>query len=145
MTAFWAGPYATLALATLGADVIHIESVQRPDGMRFGSARTPADDQWWEFGPTFQHANVGKRSVTLDLTRPEGMELLHRLIGVSDALVENFSPRVMDQFGLDWEAVHRLNPPAGHGADARLRTGTDRGATEWASLRPWSRSAACAG
>ena len=110
MTAFWAGPYATLALATLGADVIHIESVQRPDGMRFGSARTPADDQWWEFGPTFQHANVGKRSVTLDLTRPEGMELLHRLIGVSDALVENFSPRVMDQFGLDWEAVHHLNP-----------------------------------
>ena len=110
MTAFWAGPYATLVLATLGADVIHIESMQRPDGMRFGSARTPADDQWWEFGPTFQHANVGKRSVTLDLTRPEGMELLHRLIEVSDALVENFSPRVMDQFGLDWEAVHRLNP-----------------------------------
>ena len=110
MTAFWAGPYGTLVLATLGADIIHIESVQRPDGMRFGSARTPADDQWWEFGPTFQHANVGKRSVTLDLTRPEGMELLHRLIGVSDALVENFSPRVMDQFGLDWGTVHRLNP-----------------------------------
>ena len=110
MTAFWAGPYGTLVLATLGADVIHIESVQRPDGMRFGSARSPADDQWWEFGPTFHHANVGKRSVTLDLTRPEGMELLHRLIGVSDALVENFSPRVIDQFGLDWETVSGLNP-----------------------------------
>ncbi len=109
MTAFWAGPYATLVLATLGADVIHIESMQRPDGMRFGSARTPADDQWWEFGPTFQHANVGKRSVTLDLTRPEGMALLHRLISVSDALVENFSPRVIDQFGLDWDTVHALN------------------------------------
>ena len=110
MTAFWAGPYGTLVLATLGADVIHIESVQRPDGMRFGSARTPADDQWWEFGPTFQHANVGKRSVTLDLTRPEGMALLHRLIEVSDALVENFSPRVIDQFGLDWDTVNNLNP-----------------------------------
>ncbi|MYH95758.1 MAG: CoA transferase [Acidimicrobiia bacterium] len=110
MTAFWAGPYGALVLATLGADVIHIESVQRPDGMRFGSARTPGDDQWWEYGPTFHHANVGKRSVTLDLTRPEGMELLHRLIGVSDALVENFSPRVMDQFGLDWDTVHQLNP-----------------------------------
>ena len=110
MTAFWAGPYGALVLATLGADVIHIESVQRPDGMRFGSARTPADDQWWEYGPTFHHANVGKRSVTLDLTRPEGMDLLHRLIGVSDALVENFSPRVMDQFGLDWDTVHQLNP-----------------------------------
>ena len=110
MTAFWAGPYATLVLASLGADVIHIESVQRPDGMRFGSARTPADDSWWEFGPTFHHANVGKRSVTLDLTRPEGMELLHRLIAVSDALVENFSPRVIDQFGLDWDTVSTLNP-----------------------------------
>ncbi len=110
MTAFWAGPYGTQVLATLGADVIHIESVQRPDGMRFGSARTPADDQWWEFGPTFQHANVGKRSVTLDLTRPEGMALLHRLIEVSDALVENFSPRVIDQFGLDWDTVSKLNP-----------------------------------
>ncbi len=110
MTAFWAGPYATLVLATLGADVIHVESVQRPDGMRFGSARTPADDSWWEFGPTFHHANVGKRSVTLDLTRPEGMELLHRLIEVSDALVENFSPRVIDQFGLDWDTVSTLNP-----------------------------------
>lgn len=110
MTAFWAGPYGTMVLAALGADVIHIESVQRPDGMRFGSARTPADDQWWEFGPTFQHANVGKRSVTLDLTRPEGMALLHRLIEVSDALVENFSPRVIDQFGLDWDTVSNLNP-----------------------------------
>ncbi|MCY3631654.1 MAG: CoA transferase [bacterium] len=109
MTAFWAGPYGALVLATLGADVIHIESVQRPDGMRFGSARTPADDQWWEYGPTFHHANVGKRSITLDLSRPEGMDLLHRLIGISDALVENFSPRVMDQFGLDWDTVHQLN------------------------------------
>lgn len=110
MTAFWAGPYGALVLATLGADVIHIESVQRPDGMRFGSVRTPDDDQWWEYGPTFHHANVGKRSVTLDLTRSEGMDLLHRLIGVSDALVENFSPRVMDQFGLDWDTVRQLNP-----------------------------------
>ncbi len=110
MTAFWAGPYATLMLSLLGADVIHIESVQRPDGMRFGSALTPDNDQWWEHGPTFHHANVGKRSVTLDLTRPEGMELLHRIIEISDALVENFSPRVMDQFALDWDTVHGLNP-----------------------------------
>ncbi|WP_419918167.1 CaiB/BaiF CoA transferase family protein [Candidatus Poriferisocius sp.] len=110
MTAFWAGPYATLVLTALGADVIHIESVQRPDGMRFGSVRNPDDDWWWEFGPTFHHANVGKRSVTLDLTRPEGMELLHRLIGVSDALVENFSPRVIDQFGLNWDVVSEINP-----------------------------------
>ena len=110
LTAFWAGPFSTFTLSTLGADVIHVESVQRPDGMRFGSAREPGDDDWWEFGPTFHAANAGKRSVTLDLTRPEGRGLLRKLIERSDAVVENFSPRVIDQFGLDWETVRSWNP-----------------------------------
>ena len=110
LTAFWAGPYATFALSTIGADVIHVESVQRPDGMRFGSAREPGDGDWWEFGPTFHAANAGKRSVTLDLTRSVGRDLLRRLIEVSDVLVENFSPRVIEQFGLDWDTVRGWNP-----------------------------------
>ena len=110
MTAFWAGPYATYVLACLGADVIHIESVQRPDGMRFGSVKPPGSEDWWEWGPTFQAANAGKRSVTLDLTRAEGKAILRRLIEQCDVLVENFSVRVMDQFGLDWATVHSWNP-----------------------------------
>ncbi len=102
LTAFWAGPYATFALACLGADVIHVESVQRPDGMRFGSSMPPGTEQWWEWGPTFHSANAGKRSITLDLTSTEGRALLRRLVEVSDVVVENFAPRVFDQWGLTW-------------------------------------------
>ncbi len=109
-TAFWAGPAGTHMLAALGADVIKIESVQRPDGMRFTSTAPPSVDQWWEWCPVFHGANTGKRSVTLDLTRPEGVELAKRLIAQADAVMENFSPRVMEGFGLDWPAVREANP-----------------------------------
>lgn len=110
MTAFWAGPYATFALACLGADVVHVESVQRPDGMRFGSSRTPGTDDWWEWGPTFHSANAGKRSITLDLSRDEGRALLRRLVEVSDVLVENYSVRVLEQWGLDADTLASWNP-----------------------------------
>ena len=110
MTAFWAGPYATYTLACLGADVIHVESVQRADGMRFGSVQPPSVDEWWEWGPTFHAANAGKRSITVDLTRDDGRALLRRLIEQSDILVENYSVRVMEQFGLTWDVVHAWNP-----------------------------------
>lgn len=110
LTAFWAGPYATFTLACLGADVIHVESIQRPDGMRYGSVRPPGTEQWWEWGPTFHSANVGKRSITLDLTRAEGHDLLRRLVEVSDVVVENFAPRVFDQWGLTWDTLRSWNP-----------------------------------
>ncbi len=110
LTAFWAGPYATFVLAGLGADVIHIESIQRPDGMRFGTQKSRDAAGWWEFGPTFHSANTGKRSLTLDLTRPRGIDLLLELVKKSDVLIENFSPRVLDNFGLDWEKLCAANP-----------------------------------
>ncbi len=110
LTAFWAGPYATFALACLGADVIHVESIQRPDGMRFGSSRAPGTEQWWEWGPTFHSANTGKRSITLDLTSTDGRSLLRRLVEVSDVVVENFAPRVFDQWGLTWDELRSWNP-----------------------------------
>ena len=110
LTAFWAGPYATFSLACLGADVIHVESIQRPDGMRFGSVRPPGSDQWWEWGPTFHSANAGKRSITLDLTCDSGRAILRRLVEVSDVLVENYSPRVLEQWGLTWDELRSWNP-----------------------------------
>ncbi len=109
-TAFWAGPAATHMLAALGADVIKVESIQRPDGMRFTTTARPSVDRWWEWGPVFNGANAGKRGVTLDMTRPEGVELAKGLVAWADAVVENFSPRVMEGFGLDWEAVAAANP-----------------------------------
>ncbi|MBJ20477.1 MAG: CoA transferase [bacterium] len=112
LTAFWAGPYGSFMLSGLGADVIHVESIQRPDGMRFGTMVTPDTEQWWERGPTFHSANAGKRSLTLDLTRPEGIDLLLALVAQSDVVIENFSPRVMDNFGLDAERIAEANPRA---------------------------------
>ena len=108
-TAWWAGPSATNALAALGADVIKVEATTRPDPMRLMSVRRPPDDQWWEWGPVFHGVNLAKRSVTLDLSSPEGLALFRRLLEQADLLVENFTPRVMDQFGLGWDSVHALN------------------------------------
>lgn len=109
LTAFWAGPAATHVLAALGADVVKVESVQRPDGMRFTTA-APKAERWWEWGPVFHGANTNKRSVTLDLSRPQGVELFERLLAGADALVENFTPRVMENFGLDWDRIAQVNP-----------------------------------
>ncbi len=108
-TAWWAGPVTTAALAALGADVIKVESLTRPDNMRFASTRPSSEDRWWEWGPIFHAANTGKRGVTFDLSRPEGAEMLERLLRTADILVENFTPRVMEQFGFDWDRVHALN------------------------------------
>ncbi len=112
LTAFWAGPHAGLLFAALGADVIHVESIQRPDGMRMGSVKAPSEPRWYEWGPTFHAANLGKRSLTLDLTRPRGLELARQLIAASDVVIENFSPRVMEHFGLGADAVAAANPRA---------------------------------
>jgi len=110
LTAFWAGPYTTSILSDLGADVIKIESVQRPDGMRFaGSVR---NDVLWEWSHVFHGANPGKRDVTLRLDDAEGLKLLKRLIADADVVIENFSARVMPAFGLDDETVKALNPRA---------------------------------
>jgi crotonobetainyl-CoA:carnitine CoA-transferase CaiB-like acyl-CoA transferase len=109
-TAWWAGPSATHVLAALGADVLKIESVKRPDLMRTSSTRPPTEDGWWEWGALFHAANTGKRGVTLDLSRPEGIDIFERLVGSADVLVENYTPRVMEQFGLDWDRLHAINP-----------------------------------
>ncbi|MCU1378619.1 MAG: caib/baif family protein [Acidimicrobiales bacterium] len=101
LTAFWAGPYATHLLATLGADVLKIESPKRPDGMRFATVAKPTDDDWLEYGPTFHGANPGKRSVAIDFSTPSGRELLLDLVAHADVVVENFTPRVLPNAGLD--------------------------------------------
>lgn len=109
-TAWWAGPAATHMLACLGADVIKVESVTRPDLMRYTSVKPPTTEQWWEWGPLFHGNNTTKRGITIDLTTEEGRDLFTRLLPTADVLVENFSPRVMEQFGFGWEQVHAANP-----------------------------------
>ena len=111
-TAFWAGPVATQLLGALGADVIKLEGVRRPDGMRFSAGRPPTWDQWWEWGPVFLCSNNNKRGVSVELSTDTGRAIALELIAASDLVIENFSPRVMANFGLDWDAVTAANPRA---------------------------------
>lgn len=110
LTAFWAGPFASWLMAQFGADVVKVESIQRPDGMRFAGGF--AYDPLWEWSPVYAGANTGKRDITLNLNKEEGMALLHKLIADADVLIENYSARVLDQFGLTLEKVRELNPKA---------------------------------
>jgi crotonobetainyl-CoA:carnitine CoA-transferase CaiB-like acyl-CoA transferase len=110
LTMFWAGPFVAHFLATLGADVIKVESVQRPDGIRLASTQQPAADRWWEWSAMFHAMNAGKRGVTLDLADPRGLALLRELAGRADVLIENFSPRVLDNLGVRYEDLARANP-----------------------------------
>lgn len=110
LTAFWAGPAATHLLAAFGADVVKVESIQRPDGIRYsGGMRTDVDD-WWEYGWVFHAMNTNKRSVTLDLGSDDGRDLFMRLVADADVVIENFSPRVMDHFGLTADVLLAANP-----------------------------------
>ena len=108
-------PYAGGILADLGAEVIKIERTARPDTTRGGAASTvyadnePGEDPWNRTA-TFNVLNRGKKSLTLDLSLPAGRDILRDLIRVSDILTENFTPRVMRGWELDYPNVVKLNP-----------------------------------
>ncbi|OBG86971.1 CoA-transferase [Mycobacterium sp. E3298] len=112
LTTFWAGPCCTHFLAMLGADVIHVESVRRPDGTRLIAGVPVTETQWWERSPIFAALNTNKKDLTLDLQTPRGRELLRRFIATCDVVVENFTPRVLEQIGLDFAAVQAIKPDA---------------------------------
>ena len=110
LTAWWAGPSAAGVLAALGADVIHVESVTRPDGMRMAGGMFFDQPSWWERSAFFLQANTNKRGVTLDLANAECRDLLLRLVDTADVVVENFTPRVLASFDLGWDVLHERNP-----------------------------------
>jgi crotonobetainyl-CoA:carnitine CoA-transferase CaiB-like acyl-CoA transferase len=109
-TSYWAGPYAAQILGFLGADVVKVESVQRPDGTRMGTAYSSVGERPWELAPLFHGANTNKREVTLDFTQPEGLALARRLLATCDVLIENYTPRVLERFGLLDDDLRRTNP-----------------------------------
>jgi len=107
MTAFWAGPSCTHLLAMLGAEVIHLESTSHLDGTRMlGVPMT--EERWWERSPIFSGLNTNKKSLTLDLRSARGKEVLRRLVGTVDVIVENYTPRVLEQIGLTFDAARAI-------------------------------------
>ncbi|MGZ4585352.1 MAG: CaiB/BaiF CoA transferase family protein [Mycobacterium sp.] len=110
MTTFWAGPCCTHFLAMLGAEVIHVESTRRPDGTRLIAGVPVTENQWWEKSPIFAALNTNKKDLTLELQSQRGRDVVRRLIATCDVVVENFTPRVLDQMGLDFAAVQAIRP-----------------------------------
>jgi crotonobetainyl-CoA:carnitine CoA-transferase CaiB-like acyl-CoA transferase len=110
LTTFWAGAYLTCYLGAFGADIVKVESIQRPDGHRYSGAFAYEGDDWYERSPIWQGTNLNKRDLTLDLTSRPGLDIARRLAAQADVVVENFSPRVVEQFGLDYESLVSLKP-----------------------------------
>jgi crotonobetainyl-CoA:carnitine CoA-transferase CaiB-like acyl-CoA transferase len=106
----WAGPLVGQMFAEMGADVIKVEDTHHFDWWRGSLSMAPPEMQPIERASVFNTANRGKRGVTLDLASARGIEILKRLIEVSDILVENFSPGVMDRLGLGYQSVSAINP-----------------------------------
>jgi crotonobetainyl-CoA:carnitine CoA-transferase CaiB-like acyl-CoA transferase len=108
-TAYWAGPLPTAIMADLGAEVIKVESIQRPDQFRI--VAIPGDPaEVYELSPPFNATNRNKLGLTLDLARPDGVRLFKELVRRSEAVVQNYSPRVMPQLGLSYESLREVNP-----------------------------------
>ncbi len=109
LTTGMAGPYCTMFLADLGAEVIKVEAPGAGDITRQAGPFAP-DDRLRAFGGYFQSVNRNKKAIAVDLRQEEGKEVLRRLVAVSDVLVENFRAGVMERLGLAYEALRAVNP-----------------------------------
>lgn len=108
LTNVLAGPFATLHLALLGAEVIKIERPGSGDLARKLGTMTELNEQL--MGTSFLAQNANKKSVTLNTKSPEGKEIFKKLVKDADVLVENFRPGVMDRLGLGYEILKEINP-----------------------------------
>jgi len=106
-TRYLAGPYGTYQLALLGADVVKIES---RDGDETRSQLVGKEWAARKMPPGFLAVNGNKRSLTLDLRRPEAVEIVKRLVTRADVVWENFRPGVMDKLGVGYDTLSAINP-----------------------------------
>ena len=112
----WAGPMAGQLLADMGAQVIKVESRARMDGMRLGRPMVGEDISggdrglWPELQPVFHGLNRNKLSITLNLRADAGRATLRSLVSISDVVLANFSPGVMERLGMDYDALRTVKP-----------------------------------
>ncbi len=110
-----AGPYCSMVLADLGADVIKVEPPEGDPLRGYGPPWVGTDSPGGErVAAYYLSVNRNKRSLRLDLHQPQGREVVDRLIGRADVLIENFRPGGLEKLGLDDEALARLNPKLVH-------------------------------
>lgn len=108
LTQALAGPYCTMMLADLGADVVKVEPPQGDMARALGPH--PDDRETCDYGGYFASINRNKRSVVLDLKDPDDRERLFRMVAWADAVVENARVGVMDRLGVGYEVLRRRNP-----------------------------------
>jgi formyl-CoA transferase len=104
-TQFEAGTTSTEVLAWFGAEVVKIENPGRGDPGRRLRPGKPDDDPWY-----FHQFNVNKKSITLNLKSPKGLEIVKEMIKKADIVAENMAPGTIERLGLDYESVKKINP-----------------------------------
>ncbi|ARJ37705.1 formyl-CoA transferase [Sporosarcina ureae] len=100
-----AGPYCSMLLGDMGADIIKVEQPGKGDESRYFTPPT-----WNGESCYFLSTNRNKRSITIDLKSPEGKEIIYKLVEEADVLLENFRTGALDQLGFGYEEIKRINP-----------------------------------
>ncbi len=109
LTMMWAGPFATMRLGEMGADVIKIESPSAWDNIRTLIPQLDVDDPW-NSAFYFNAYNRAKRSLTLDLAHADGRALFLQLVASADVVIENYRADVLDKLDLSVATLHAVNP-----------------------------------
>jgi crotonobetainyl-CoA:carnitine CoA-transferase CaiB-like acyl-CoA transferase len=131
LTRIIAGPTATRVLADFGAEVIRVEHAQAADSVRFGRPIV-GDHPNLNNSGFFNYFNRNKKSILLNARHPLGIDLLKRLIAQSDVVVENFSSRVMESWGLDYPDLQSIRPDIIYCSISGFgHSGRDRDFTTW--------------
>ena len=117
-TQAWAGAVTTMLLGDMGAEVVQIEALERPDPWRGGYAprlsgtyaNNDPGDRPYDRNANFNSVNTNKRGITIDLNHQEGKDLFLDLVRISDIVAENFSARVIPNFKLEYPVLRQVNP-----------------------------------
>ena len=108
LTQMLAGPFCTMLLADQGAEIIKVEPLDGDHTRIIGPYHV--DDRLKAFGGYFASVNRNKKSIAIDLKKPDGRALVLKLCDTADAVVENYRGGVMDRLGLSYETLHSRNP-----------------------------------